>query len=373
MKKLKIVADKNIPFLKGVAENYGEVVYLGGAEFTNELVQDADVLIIRTVKRMDEELLSGTSVKLICSATIGYDHIDTDYCDKNGIIWKNAPGCNSGSVQQFIISSLIAIARKKGFSLKDRTIGIVGVGNVGSKVSRACEALGMRVLLNDPPRERKEGSDKFVSLEDIKQNADIITFHTPLTKQGDDRTYHLADQHFFDTLAKNPIIINSARGGIVDTEAVKSAIMQNLISGAIIDCWENEPTIDPDYLNLVDQGTPHIAGYSADGKANATRMSLERVAELFDLSKEPISTVEAPKPENPVIDLTDFNSENRIEEAILRTYDTTYDNETLSKSPDTFSKQRADYPLRREYASYRVLNATPDEVVILSKLGFIIS
>lgn len=372
MKKLKIVADKNIPFLKGVAEYYGEVAYLGGAEFSSEAVKDADVLIIRTVRKMDEELLAGSSVKLICTATIGYDHIDTEYCDKNGIIWKNAPGCNSSSVQQFVASSLISIARKKGFLLKGKTIGVVGVGNVGAKVASVCENLGMRVLLNDPPRERAEGNGKFVSLDYIKEHADIITFHTPLTKSGEDKTYHLADESFFKSLPQNPIIINSARGGIVETSAIKSAILQGLISGAIIDCWENEPNIDLEYLNMVDQGTPHIAGYSADGKANATRMSLERIAELFDLSKEPIASVKAPDPQNPVIDLSEFSSENRIEEAILRTYEPSFDRESLLHNPDKFSKQRADYPMRREYPSYRVLNATPEEAEVLARLGFIL-
>lgn len=372
MKKLKIVADKNIPFLKGVAEYYGDVVYAAGADFSKELVKDADVLIIRTVRRMDEELLAGSSVKLICTATIGFDHIDTEYCDRSGIIWRNAPGCNSGSVQQFIASSLITIARKKNFSLKDKTIGVVGIGNVGSKVAAICENLGMRVLRNDPPRERSEGGDKFVSLDYIKQHADIITFHTPLTKEGEDKTYHLADKSFFESLSKNPIIINSARGGIVETSAVKSAIESGLISGAIIDCWENEPNIDLEYLNMVDQCSPHIAGYSADGKANASRMSLERIAEFFDLSKDPIAQIEAPQPERPIVDLSTFETSNRIEDAVMWTYDPAYDSESLLKEPAKFSSFRANYPLRREYASYRILNATPDEADILSKIGFIL-
>lgn len=368
-KRIKIIADKNIPFLKGVAEYFGNVSYLAGADFTKEAIKDADVLIVRTVTYFDESLLEGSSVKLICSATIGYDHIDTDYCDRKGIVWKNAPECNSQSVQQFVTSSLIVLARRKGFSLKGKTIGIVGVGNVGSKVAKACETLGMRVLLNDPPRERIEGSANFVSLDYIKENADIITFHTPLTKEGSDKTYHLADSTFFKTLSRKPIIINSARGGIIETEAVKMALKGNLIGGAIIDCWEKEPTIDLEYMQLVDQVSPHIAGYSADGKGNATRMSLERIAEQFNLSTDALKLIEIPNPKNSLIDLNEF-SENRIEEAILKTYHPKYDNDSLLESPDKFTALRGNYPLRREYSSYQVKNASPDESVILKKLGF---
>lgn len=287
---MKIIADKNIPYLKGVAEHFGEVTYLDGAAFTKEAIKEADTLIIRTVTRFDEKNLAGSNVKLICSATIGYDHIDTDYCDTHGIAWRNAPGgCNSGSVMQYVISSLIVISRQKGFDLKDKTIGIVGVGNVGKKVAKACEILGMKVLLNDPPRQRAEGDKYFVNLDTIIKEADIITFHTPLIKEGTDRTYHLADEDFFQSLKKRPVIINAARGGIIDTGAVKKAIKDNLISGTIIDCWENEPQIDIEYLNLVNIATPpHIAGYSADGKANATRMSLESTADFYNLNKGPI-------------------------------------------------------------------------------------
>ena len=271
---MKIIADKNIPFLKGIAEHFGEVEYLAGSDFTQASIKDADTLIVRTVTRFDEPILKDTNVKLICSATIGYDHIDTKYCDEHGIAWTNAPGCNSGSVQQYIVSSLIVLARKKGFDLKDKTIGIIGVGNVGTKVAKACRILGMKVLLNDPPRQHAGDNEDFVPLAEIKQEADIITFHTPLTKDGIYKTYHLADQDFFSSLGKKPVIINSARGGIINTQAIKEAISTGKISGAVIDCWENEPVIDIEYMNLADIATPHIAGYSADGKANATRMSL---------------------------------------------------------------------------------------------------
>lgn len=366
---MKIIADKNIPFLKGVAESFGEITYLSGGEFTKDNVKDADTLIVRTVTRFDENILSGSNVKLICSATIGYDHIDTNYCDSHGIVWKNAPGCNSGSVQQYVASTLITMAQKKNFNLKDKTIGIVGVGNVGKKVAAFCQMLGMRVLKNDPPREESEGSSEFVSLDYIKQEADIITFHTPLTKDGKYKTYHLADDLFFQSLDKKPIIINSARGGIIDTKSIKLAIANNRISGAVIDCWENEPVIDLEYMNMVDIATPHIAGYSADGKANATRMSLESVADFWKLDKQPISKITPPAITDSVIDYNAF-SETKLEQTILTTYNPLDDNEKLTAHPELFSSLRSNYPLRREYLAYRVINTDADSKKILSNLGF---
>lgn len=367
---MKIIADKNIPFLKGVAEKFGEVEYLAGAKFSNERIKDADVLIIRTVAKMDEQMLHDTSVKLICTATIGYDHIDTAYCENNGIIWKNAPGCNSSSVQQYVTSALLLMADKKGFDLTNTTIGIVGVGNVGKKVARACEALGMRVLLNDPIREKEENSCDFVSLDVIKQEADVITFHTPLTKEGMYKTYHLVDDDFFATLNRRPIIINSARGGIVDTEAIKGAIRTNKISGAVIDCWENEPDIDFEYLEMVDIATPHIAGYSADGKANATRMSLETIARFFDLDRAPIDYINPPAPAESIIDMKKFDSNKRFVSAMLATYNPMTDFEALKSMPTAFKTLRNEYPLRREYLAYTVLNASEDERRLLNKFDF---
>lgn len=366
---MKIIADKNIPYLKGIAEHFGEVTYLDGAAFTNETVKDADVLIVRTVTRFDESVLGGTSVKLICSATIGYDHIDTEYCDSHGIAWTNAPGCNSGSVQQYITSVLISISQKINFDLKSKTIGIVGVGNVGKKVARACEILGMKVLLNDPPRQAAKKGNDFVSLRTIMDEADVITFHTPLTKEVEYKTYHLADVDFFSALKKKPIIINSARGGIIDTNAIKNALEVGKISGVVVDCWENEPQIDPEYLNMAAIATPHIAGYSADGKANATRMSLNAIADFYHLSKDPVSLVKEPAPANPLIDLNKYSG-NRIYEAILETYNPMDDFSHLVNDPAAFKRLRNEYPLRREYFAYSIMNATSEEADILSRLGF---
>jgi erythronate-4-phosphate dehydrogenase len=369
---MKILADKNIPFLKGIAEHYGDVTYLAGADFTRENIREADTLIVRTVSRFDSSNLDGSNVKLICTATIGYDHIDTDYCARNGIAWRNAPGCNSGSVKQYIISALVSISRKQGFSLRGKTIGVIGVGHVGSKVAAACELLGMRVLKNDPPRQKAEPGETFVDIETIKREADIITFHVPLTREGEYPTFHMAGETFFASLAKQPIIINSARGGIVDTSAIKFAIRAGRISGAIIDCWEQEPAIDREYMNMVDIATPHIAGYSADGKANATRMSLLSLADYWSLPKEPISAISVPPAENPILDYRCFSGEDIPGDILLQSYDTLGDNQRLRAQPEQFSNLRGNYPLRREYGAYTVTHIpdTHPDKELLRRLGF---
>ena len=258
---MKFIIDNKIPYIKGVLEPFGKVLYLTGKDTTPEIVKDADAIITRTRTKCTESLLKGSSVRFIATATIGFDHIDADYCKKANIKWTNAPGCNSKSVEQYIASTLFVISEKKNFSLKGKTIGIVGVGQVGSKIAKICSLFGMKVLLNDPPRARKEGNEKFVSLDIIKKESDFITLHVPLNKEGIDKTYHMADHNFFNNLGKCPVIINACRGEVMDNMEAKSALKNKLVSGMVIDCWENEPGIDRELISLCDIVTPHIAGY----------------------------------------------------------------------------------------------------------------
>lgn len=367
---MRIVADKNIPYLKGVAEYYGDVTYLKGNEFTKENVKDADTLIIRTVTHFGKEILENSKIKLICSATIGYDHIDTAYCDSHGIKWVNAPGCNSGSVQQYIVSALYKLAEKHDFDIADKTIGIVGVGNVGKKIAKACTLLGMKVLLNDPPRQELEGSDSFVSLARIQDEADFITFHTPLIKDGKYPTYHLGNTDFFKNLKKQPFIFNSSRGAIIDTQAIKEAYVNQLIAGMVIDCWEKEPNIDNKYMDMADIATPHIAGYSADGKSNATIMSLQSLANFWNLPKDPISLIKVPDVNNSFINYNELGLQP-IRNAVLRTYNPLTDDSSLRSNITDFSSLRSNYPLRREYLAYTIRNSPYSaEVEELKQLGF---
>lgn len=346
---MKVIVDNKIPFIKEAIEQIAdEVVYAPGTDFTPAMVQDADALIIRTRTRCNRELLEGSKVKFIATATIGFDHIDTEYCREAGIIWKNAPGCNSASVAQYLQSTLVLLQQLKGIKLSETTIGIIGVGNVGSKIAKVAQELGMRVLLNDLPREDKEGGKDFSSLQTLAEECDILTFHVPLYKEGKYKTFHLADDSFFQSLRRKPVIINTSRGEVIETNALLEALETGLISDAIIDVWENEPNINLTLLNKVFLGTPHIAGYSADGKANATRMSLDALCRHFNLQAN--YRIIPPEPEQSQLTVTS------MEEAYLRMYDPRRDSEALKAHPELFEKLRGDYPLRREKEAYIILN-----------------
>jgi erythronate-4-phosphate dehydrogenase len=371
---MKIVCDNKIPFLKGVLEPYVEVVYLPGAKIARADLLDADALIVRTRTKCNKEILEGTNVKFIATATIGYDHIDGSYCDSKGITWTNAVGCNSSSVAQYIASAILNLAVEKKFSLSDMTIGIVGVGNVGSKVAKFAKAAGMKVLLNDPPRARLDGTS-FVSLAQIKAEADIITFHVPLTMDGPDKTYHMANKIFFNSIAKRAWLINSSRGEVADTVELKNILNTGRIAGAILDVWENEPEIDLELLGLAKFATPHIAGYSTDGKANGTAMSVQALAKFFGIVKlENWYPADVPKPVKTVIDIDceGKTKEQILLEAVKFTYDVKEDDQRLRSAPDRFEKLREEYPLRREFPVYKIKleHDTANLAVILGELGF---
>ncbi|OJV76754.1 MAG: erythronate-4-phosphate dehydrogenase [Bacteroidia bacterium 44-10] len=367
---MKILADAHIPYLRGVAEQFGEVEYLPGNQFNREAIREKDALLVRTITHFGEEILTGTNVKLICSATIGFDHIDTEWCDTHGVDWRTAPGCNAASVEQYVTASLLYLADKYQFDLTRKTIGIVGVGNVGSKVDAACKKLGMRILLNDPPREESEGPALFTNIETIQREADIITFHTPLTKTGKHKTHHLADEQFLASVEKKPFIINAARGGVTDNQALKKAIHHGQISGVVIDCWENEPEIDRELLQLADIATPHIAGYSADGKWTATKMSLENLNRFFNLNLKNIQYQPITIPERPSIDLSGIAPVLQLQYAVWHTYNPLTETIALKSTPEKFYWFRSNYPLRREYPAYTVLHADEMILPILLNLGF---
>ncbi|WP_423127474.1 4-phosphoerythronate dehydrogenase PdxB [Gaoshiqia sp. Z1-71] len=371
---MKFVIDDKIPYIQGALEPFGEVVYLPGAKTTAVVVKDADAIVTRTRTMCNETLLKGSSVRFIATATIGFDHIDTNYCEQAGIAWTNAPGCNSKSVEQYIASALFVLAEKKNFQLKGKTIGIVGVGQVGSKVAKIAELFGMNVLLNDPPRARAEGPAQFVSLDDIKQKADIITLHVPLNMNGDDATWHLADAAFFDDLARQPVLINSCRGEVVASGAAKSALAKGQISGLLLDCWENEPDIDLELLAACDLATPHIAGYSKDGKANGTSMSIQAISRYFNLGIDDWQAKNVELPVQTIIPLDGFNlpEEEVVAKAVLATYDIRDDDRALRTDPSLFEKLRGDYPVRREFPVFTLAYNHIEEETIekLKALGF---
>lgn len=369
---MKIVCDDKIPFLRGVFEPYAEVLYLPGRRTTPELVADADALITRTRTKCDRALLEGSRVKIIASATIGFDHIDTVWCDEHSIRWCNAPGCNSSSVEQYICSVLVTLARRHELRLEGMTLGVVGVGNVGSKVARAAGILGMKTLLCDPPRAKAEGTEGFVSLEELIEGSDIITLHVPL----DSGTFHLFGRERLMSLRPEQILINSSRGEVVDNAALKEALKTGSLRAAVLDVWEYEPEPDEHLVRLLDISTAHIAGYSADGKANGTQAAVRAVAQALGI--EPLKDWTPPKlplPAQPLdfkLDARGLSEHEVLSEAILYTYDVLWDSGKLRSHLQEFESLRGDYQIRREFPAFTVhLHGDGNGVgEKLEKLGF---
>lgn len=347
---MKLIIDDKIPYIRGEAEKLGECIYLPGKDITREDVQDADLLIIRTRTRADKSLLEGTHVKAVVTATIGYDHLDTAWLDANGIRWTNCPGCNATSVAQYVRCCLLRLDGALDFG--HITLGIVGVGHVGTAVLENMREARLfnRILLCDPPRQERgdsaptgDGIEGFVSLDEIAKNCNVITFHTPLTKDGAHPTFHLAGTSFFARCAHKPLIINAARGGVVDETELLNAMNAEQAAGAIIDTWEDEPRPNAELLRRAVFATPHIAGYSADGKANATRMALEAAAQYLGRPELQFQI----QPPIPPAAYTYNPYPDRIDPDLLR-YDPKVDSTALKRFPSLFEQIRGNYPLRRE-------------------------
>lgn len=346
---MKLVIDDKIPYIREAAKQIAnEIIYRKGSEINSDDIRDADALIIRTRTHCNESLLRNSNVKFIATATIGYDHIDTAYLSHAGIAWSNCPGCNATSVGQYLHSCLLLLQKEKGYQLDKMTIGLIGAGHVGTAVKSALSPLGIHTLLYDPPKEREaikngENSTQYHTLSHLMKYSDIISFHTPLTKTGEFPTFHMADQFFFSRLEKKPLIINTSRGEVIDTTALLDAIRKGLVRDAIIDTWENEPHINEELLRLAYLGTPHIAGYSADGKANASRMAIEAVCRFFHLRTD--IQIHPPKLTCP----SELKNNTDKEELALRLYNPQNDSNRLKQHPELFERLRENYPLRREY------------------------
>lgn len=334
-----IVAESKIPFLDGLLEPLGEVRRLAPEEIDAEAVRDADVLLVRTRTRVDGKLLTGSKVRFVGTATIGTDHIDREWCEAHGIHVANAPGCNAPAVVQYVLASVAAV---RGINLEGLTLGVVGVGHVGGLLDRYARSVGMQTLLCDPPRAAAEGGDKFVDMARIARDSDIVTFHTPLTREGEWPTYHMADSRFFEKLERRPMIINAARGSVVDTASLKQALREGRISGAAIDCWEGEPTIDRELLAMADIATPHIAGYSREGKIRASHMV---VRDLYDYLGMPVPDMATPA--------VDYDGRGLTSASILADYDPRIDTGRLRCAPERFEALRNGYDLRAESSARR--------------------
>ena len=333
---MRIIVDSHIPNIRECIEPRAEVLYLEPEEITRDAVRDADALIVRTRTRCDAALLDGSRVRFIGSATIGTDHIDLDYCSAHGIAVRNAPGCNAPAVAQWVFCAIHAWMYARGIATAEGlTLGIVGVGHIGSIVARWGRELGFTILLNDPPREKRDGSfdDIFSPLEELQRCCDIITFHTPLTHGGQWPTWHLCDQAFLDGLARCCLLLNAARGPITDNTALLGW------PGEIaLDCWENEPDISRGLLDKAIVATPHIAGYSREGKQRGTAMMLEALNDFYGW-EIPIPEIAAPATGASDVTLT----------GIAASYDIAADTARLKATPEDFEAQRNLYPHRLEY------------------------
>lgn len=340
---MKIIADRDVPFLQGVFEPYAEVVYMAGRDISRQDVMDADVMIIRTRTKCGKELLEGTKVRMIATATIGLDHIDLDYCSRNGVLVHNAEGCNAGGVTQYVFSALYGVAARKFVKLDGCTIGIIGVGHVGSMVEAMAQYLGFNILRCDPPRAAAEGEDGFCSLDYLLANSNVVTMHVPL----DDTTRGMADEAFFTGMRPGSIFINASRGEVVNEAALMEAMPK--FGGVIIDTWCNEPDVNEELIEMVDIATPHIAGYSFQGKQNGTAATVQAVARRFGIEPLydffPETDMEGHEP--VLLDLRG-KTQGEIAAVFQYNYPVFTDDFRFRMEPDKFEKIRAEYQYRRE-------------------------
>ncbi len=359
---MKIVADENIPYAREAFGLLGEVVTASGRAMDRNLVRDADLLFVRSITKVNRDLLDGTKVQFVGTATIGEDHVDRSYLAEQGIGFSSAPGCNANSVGEYLAEALLVLAETRGFNLPDRRLGIVGHGNVGKRVEQKARALGMECVLNDPPLARKTGDDRYRPKDEIF-DCQIITVHVPLTKDGPDATYHLLDAAFFERLKTGAIIINTSRGSVVDGDALRAALESGKVGASVLDVWEGEPNIDLDLLANLALATPHIAGYSFDGKVNGTRQVYEAACHHLGVTPKWDPAPDLPAPDCPEYTV---NGSLPLQEAILKTVSAVYDirnddrelRAIIHKAPEErgayFDRLRKEYPRRREFHNTRV-------------------
>jgi len=366
---MKIIADGNIPFAGECFSSLGEVELVTGREMTAGLVAGADVLLVRSVTPVGADLLAGSRVRFVGTATIGLDHVDIQYLSRNNIRFASAPGSNANSAAEYVIAALLEIGQKHDIDLEGKSIGIIGVGNVGSRVAKKAGALGMRVCLNDPPLHRQSGDPKYLPIEELF-GCDFMTLHTPLTFEGIDKTFHLANKSFFESLKAGCVFINTSRGGVVDSSALNAAIRAGKLKATVLDVWEGEPNIDTELLEMVDIGTPHIAGYSLDGKVAGMIMIYKAVCQHFGLEAKwgaedflPESAIRELK-----VDLNSADEQRAIFGAVKQAYDISRDDRKLrgilevdaEKRSEFFDSLRNNYPVRREFQNTQVILATED-------------
>jgi len=377
---MKIVADENIPSVSEAFGTLGDVTLVRGRGLEPGQVADADILLVRSVTHVDKTLLAGSHVRFIGSATIGFDHVDRDYLAAHGIGLATAPGSNATSAAEYVVSALLVVSQQQGLELAGRSVGIIGCGNVGSRVQTRLTALGMQCLVNDPPLQASGAAGEFVALEDALV-CDVVTVHVPLERTGGHPTFHLIDASTLGRLRPGTIFLNTARGAVVDNRALLSVLEARPDLTVVLDVWEDEPAISLPLLERVALGTPHIAGYSLDGKLRGTEMIYQAACAFLG---EPVSwdasSVLPPARPLDVSALKDNDSEALACAAVLGCYDVRTDDRQLrevsalapQQRPACFDRLRREYPVRREFASTPLLHAplTEQQRKVLAGLGF---
>jgi erythronate-4-phosphate dehydrogenase len=372
----KIVADENIPCVREAFSHLGEVRLLHGRAISHEALLDANIMLVRSVTPVNAKLLQNSAVRFVGTATIGTDHIDTAYLGRQGIVFASAAGSNANSAAEYVVAALVHHAIKHGLSLEQLTLGVVGVGHIGSRVEKMAASLGMRVLLNDPPLARQTRDPKYLPLDALME-ADIITLHTPLTHEGEDATFHLFNAKRLHAMKRGSLLINTSRGAVVDNAALKAALQSGHLAAAILDVWENEPDVDVELLRLVEIGTPHIAGYSLDGKLNGTHQIYLAACEFLSVAPQWRLESALPPVSQPFISLSLAGRRNEeiLQSAIHHAYEIAVDDRRLRACLDMppeeqggyFDRLRRDYPVRREFHNYHV-ELSDNEVAFIKQL-----
>lgn len=366
---MKIVVDENIPYGREAFATLGHVITLPGRAIAPGDVRDADLLLVRSITKVNAALLEGSAVRFVATATIGEDHIDKAWLASKGIGFSSAPGCNANSVGEYIVAALLHLAAKHGLKLEGMSLGVVGVGNVGSNVARKATALGMNVVLNDPPLAEVTGDPMYRPLDEILA-CDFVTTHVPLTKDGPHRTVHLVDAQFLSRMKPGSFLLNTARGPVCDNGALLDCLRRDHLRGAILDVWEGEPDLRLDVLDAVDIATPHIAGYSFDGKVNGTRQIYEAACSFLDVPADWSVDALLPAPEHPELRLE--GAAGDLKRAVDTVYPLREDDarmRAIKEQPAEgraayFDMLRKTYPRRREFQNTVVTLAKPDPALI---------
>jgi len=370
---VKILVDENMPYARDLFSRLGEVKAVPGRPIPVAELADADALMVRSVTKVNEGLLQGTGIKFVGTATAGTDHVDEAFLRQAGIAFSAAPGCNAIAVVEYVFSSLLMLAERDGFALQDRTVGIVGVGNVGGRLQARLEAFGVRTLLCDPPRADRGDDGDFRSLDELVREADVLTFHTPLFKDGPYKTLHLADDALLSRLKPGTILINACRGPVVDNAALLQRLQAGQALSVVLDVWEPEPDLNVDLLNLVDIGTAHIAGYTLEGKARGTTQVFEAFSDFLGKRQQVALDTLLPAPEFGRITLHGALDQSTLKRLVHLVYDVRRDDALLRKvagTPGEFDKLRKNYLERREWSSLYVQCDDASAAALLQQLGF---